>query len=177
MRDFLPQSVLRKILSYDSWTGKFYWRVNYGRSGTRGSEAGYIVKQNRKHSGEGYRKIRIFGREYLAHRLAWFYIHGKWPHEYIDHINSVRDDNRISNLREATKAQNAANTGVRSDNESGFKCVRFAKRQWPLKKPWIATIHKGSKYHHLGYFRTPEEAHAAYTVAAVEHFGEFARLR
>ena len=92
---------LRELLSYDPATGKFLWRV--GRQCMRaGAVAGATEVQ-------GYRVIKIDGKIYKAHRLAWLYVTGEWPPEEIDHKNTDPQDNVWSNLRLATHSQNQAN--------------------------------------------------------------------
>ena len=107
----------------------------------------------------------------MLHRLAWLYMTGKWPVAQIDHINMVKNDNRWSNLREATKAQNKANSPGRST--CGFKGVYVVKKRGTIK--YRAQLRSAGKLHDLGYYRTPEEANAAYAVAAERMHGEFAR--
>jgi HNH endonuclease/AP2 domain len=119
-----------------------------------------------------YIRISIDGRQHLAHRLAWLYVHGRWPAALIDHINGNPADNRIANLREASRSQNQANSGLRLGNRSGLKGIS--------RKPygtWSAQIFYQGTKHYLGTFATPEEAHAAYREAARRLFGEFARMR
>lgn len=110
----------------------------------------------------GYRVIRIDDALYLAHRLAWFYVTGNWPANQIDHINGVRDDNRFSNLREATNLQNAHNRKY-NRNKSGFQGVRKENSKW------LAEIKINYKAVRLGLFNTPEEAHCAYLIAKRQH--------
>lgn len=93
-----------------------------------------------------------------------------WP--LVDHINGNGLDNRRSNLREATKAQNGQNSGLSTRNKSGFKGVRLIARTGR----WIAEIRPNRKTIYLGTFATPDDAARAYDAAAVEHYGEFARL-
>jgi hypothetical protein len=120
----------------------------------------------------GYRMIWVDGRLCTEHRLAWLYVHGEWPARCIDHINGIKHDNRIANLREATHSQNSMNVAVRPDaNSSGFKGVSWHRGA----KKWRATINKSRKQIHLGFFSDPAAAHAAYAAAASKHFGEFAR--
>lgn len=92
---------VRRLLSYDPDTGAFTWLIPTSDRIRVGQKAGRV--------NSGYVGIRINGREYLAHRLAWFYVHGVWPVGDIDHINRDRSDNRIANLRPATRAQNLQN--------------------------------------------------------------------
>jgi hypothetical protein len=155
---------LHELLSYNAETGVFRWRVDKWRA-KKGSIAG-VVK-----AGDGSHQIKIDQRGYLAHRLAWLYVHGYWPSNDIDHINGIRDDNRIANLREATRRENLQNTRRRRTNKWG-KGVTHVSRQ-----SWQARIRVGSARLHLGPFDTPdEEAHRAYCEAAVAYHGEFARF-
>lgn len=154
---------VREVLNYDPATGVFTWRVNKGRI-KAGSKAGYRMTS-------GYWSIGVDDRKHLAHRLAWLWTHGRWPKAEIDHANGNRADNRIQNLREASKSQNMQNMGPPKDNTSGFKGVCWAK----LRSKWMSRIQINSRYIFLGYHDTPEAAHEAYCEAARKHFGEFAR--
>jgi hypothetical protein len=151
---------LRELLTYYPESGDFVRNVaaSYTRPGTI---AGWLTEY-------GYIRIRIDGENYLAHRLAFFYTHGDWPSDEIDHINGNRADNRISNLRLAATAQNAQNRRRRRDNKSGLKGVRSNGEKWR------ASIRQNGRRHHLGYFDTAALAHAAYHEAAQKLFGEFA---
>ena len=113
----------------------------------------------------GYLQIRVDYNRYLAHRLAWFYVYGDWPVMDIDHVNRNRKDNRIANLRLATRKQNNANRpGVA---KSGFKGVV------QTKYGFRAAISIDNSFKSLGTHKTAEEAHAAYCRAAQELFGEY----
>jgi len=154
---------LRELLSYDPDTGLFHWRRQKGRA-SAGDKAGRFSFTH------GYIDIGIDGCLYRAHRLAWLYIYGKWPTE-MDHINGVRNDNRLVNLRQCTVSENRSNRGASPRNTSGFKGV--SKRANDGK--WIAQIKKNGKVTWLGSFDDPAEAHAAYCKAAKVIHGEFAR--
>lgn len=145
----LTQQRLKELFKYDPETGVFTRRISRG-----GIKAGTIA--GCRHS-QGYLVIGIDRRLYLAHRLAWLYIHGRWPREQIDHINRVRDDNRLSNLREATPAQNIQNV------KKPLGAYWYEDR-----KKWSSGIMVHGKKKHLGYFDTVEEAHDAYTRARAE---------
>jgi hypothetical protein len=153
---------LRELLAYDPETGVFTWRVGNRRNVVPGQRAGCPDTG-------GYLLIRVAGRLVAAHRLAWLYVHGEWPSEQVDHINSVKTDNRICNLRLATRAQNMRNMGLRRSNTSGFKGA------WKHGKRWKSVIMVDRRRIHLGCFDTPEEAHAAYCDAAEKYHGVFAR--
>ncbi|RWB95660.1 MAG: HNH endonuclease [Mesorhizobium sp.] len=153
---------LKELLRYDPVTGEFRWLVRRGHV-MAGAIAGSI-------NSVGHRQIEIDGRKYLAHVLAWFYMLGVWPETDLDHESTVKDDNRWSNLREASRSQNVANTGARKNNKVGVKGVttlpsgRFA-----------ASIKVDGKQIYLGSFDTVEAAGKAYKFRADEAFGEFAR--
>jgi hypothetical protein len=160
----LTQERLREALSYDPETGDFHWIRPSATNVFPGDLAG-----NRSH---GYWVIRVDIHQYAAHRLAWLYVHGRWPAAFIDHINGDPGDNRLANLREATNAQNTRNSGRRSNNTSGYKGVTWNR----AARKWAAQIRDGKRYLHLGTYTDPAEAHAAYCRAAAELHGEFARF-
>lgn len=162
----ISHAELIDLLSYEPATGHFRWKVkrnSYGGKAKIGAIAGTP-------DGKGALVIGINRRRYLAHRLAWFYVHQEWPPNEVDHINMVQTDNRIANLRLATKTLNRANQRVRVDSKSGLKGVGYTKKS-PKGLPWRARV----KNRVVGYFATPEEAHAAYAAEAVKVFREFAR--
>lgn len=143
---------LRERVAYCPESGEFTWIA-----GIR------IGKPAASVHGCGYRTVRIDGRSYLLHRLAWLYVHGRWPINQIDHINGERADNRIANLRECTNSQNCQNVRPHKDG-SGLLGTSFIKA---LKK-WQAGIGTAGKRRHLGYFQTQDEAHSAYLAAKAE---------
>lgn len=161
------QERLKELLSYDPLTGVFLWKVDRSNI-KRGTLAGRYDKA-------GYIRIGIDGREYRAHRLAWLYMTGEWPEIFLDHRDMDKNNNAWSNLRLATKSQNAANIGPLKSNTSGIKGVSFHSGGAKGGKPWQANITKNGKAMGLGIFATKEEARAAYAAAAERLFGEFAR--
>ncbi len=156
-----PVSVdeLRRILSYSPETGEFCWKI--ARTGKPPKQFGVLASN-------GYLLTRINYKKYLLHRLAWAHTYGYWP-ETVDHINRDKTDNRIANLREATRSQNLANRTVRA--KSGYKGVVR------IKGRYRAGITIGGKSHYLGLYLTPEEAHARYAEEARKVFGEFSCLQ
>lgn len=158
----LTREYLKGILDYNPKSGEFIWRIRRGKA-RRGSVAG-------KPHPHGYVVIGIGGYHYLAHRLAWFYTNGVWPSE-LDHINRIKNDNRISNLRIATRSQNNINAPVRSRSTSGFKGAKLDRRDGK----YDACITFNGKSHHLGRFDNPADANRAYQKAAKKLCGEFAR--
>ena len=153
--------IAAKSLHYNSETGVLIWSI--GRADRIGNIAGYV-------DSSGYRKVMVKGFNFRAHVLCWFIHHGKLPNGEIDHINGKKDDNRMDNLREATRSQNCMNMKLRSDNASGFKGVYWREHA----KRFTANIWKDSKRKSLGYFDTAEQAHDAYVKASKEVHQEFA---
>jgi len=156
---------LREVLAYDPETGIFTRKVSTNSRVKIGDVA--------THMGPfGYLYIQVDGGRYFAHRVAWFYQTGSWPAEMIDHINGVKSDNRFANLREATRSQNMQNRRTYKSNACGLKGVGWNIR----RNRWQAKISVNGTRMFLGYFDTPEEAHAAYVAAAERHHGEFANV-
>jgi hypothetical protein len=118
----------------------------------------------------GYRRLCIRRRRYFAHRLAFFYMTGRWPVFYIDHKNQFTDDNRWENLREATSSQNQANRRKPGSGLKGASWNRFRNK-------WKSSIKIKNRNHFLGHFLDEQSAHEAYVRAATECFGEFARAQ
>jgi hypothetical protein len=164
-REWLTGERLRELLSYDPMTGEFRWLVASARNIRAGAVAGTI-------NNKGYRKIGFGRRRYRASHLAHLYMIGDWPRAEIDHANLDHADDRWSNLREATRSQNTANTPARANNASGYKGVGWHKHY----RKWRARIKVDGKQYELGLFSAPDAAHAVYAVAAKRYFGEFARL-
>ena len=157
----LTQYRLKELLHYDSDTGIFTRKV--GRGGMKvGSVAGTL-------HWTGYIRIAVDGRIYGAHRLAWLYIHGEFPPADTDHINLMRADNRIANLRQATQSENQQNMRISPKNTSGFRGVYWCKS----RGRWCAAARMNYKTHRLGYFPTAEAAAEAYQAFARQHHGEF----
>ena len=134
-------------LSYDSEWGDFVYKP--GVHGKKpGTKAGYI-------SNQGYVRIKLNGKQYQGHRLAWLFYYGEWPDDVLDHINGNRADNRICNLRLSTVRGNNQNRAV---HRSG-RTVGVRRRG---EKSWEATIWYDGKNHHIGTFKTEQAAHDAY---------------
>ena len=116
----LTQAQVREMFFYAD--GKLFWRKKTSRKTVVGNEAGTLCKN------DGYRQIMINRRIYGTHRLVHLYHHG-WIPEITDHINQNPTDNRIENLRNATRVENAYNCKLRSDNTSGVKGVTWCKNK------------------------------------------------
>ena len=157
----LTQARLKQVLRYVKRTGEFYWCVAPSRRIHVGDRAGWRHNQ-------GYVGIAIDGHSYLAHRLAWLYVHGQFPIGDLDHKNRNRADNRFANLRLASRTQNLAN------GRHKFGRSRLKGAHWHAATGrWTAGIGRNGKKIHLGYFATAKAAHAAYCKAAKEMHGVF----
>jgi hypothetical protein len=164
--------ITRKIvcdrLEYCPDTGIFIWRRRTGatsgvalwNSRYAGTVAGTVNRA-------GYRLINISGKPTFAHRLAWLVVKGQWPEGELDHINNQRDDNRIANLRRASRSQNCANTTLYRNNSSGRRGVSREGNKW------VARVRRNGKSFRLGLFETTEAAALAYEQASRAAHGEF----
>lgn len=159
----LTQERLKHRLNYNPETGVFIWINTSDRGSTRvGTVAGATEPR-------GYIKIQVDGVSYGAHRLAWLYMTGRFPDNFIDHINQSKGDNRFCNLREATHSENLRNTGKKPYNKSGYKGVTWDKQ---LDR-WKASCRINKKIYHIGNFLNIEDAARAYEDFAEEYHGEF----
>lgn len=141
------------LCRYDPSSGKFYATKDWGRQ-KKGSEVGRYDK-------DGYYLVSIKGVWKRAHRLAWELYYGEEPSGEIDHINGVRDDNRIDNLRLADHSENHENRGISSANKSGYVGVSKCTRS----NVWRARVKKNGVEIRVGRFKTKEDAYAAYLKA------------
>lgn len=149
---------LLSLWVYDPDTGEFRWRQNRQPNHKPGDLAGGPDPVRR---GQTYWRIRLFGKRMAAHRLAWFYVRGTWPSGEIDHINGNAMGNRIVNLREVDRIENAQNLRkARADSASGLIGAMRASRG-----RFQALIKANGKRHYLGSFKTAVEAHEAYVAA------------
>lgn len=173
--------VLRQLLHYDPETGKLFWKDRKPEWFSGSSPESNCSVWNRKYSGKeaftsigshGYKQGALFGVMTVAHRVIWAIVHDAWPVAEVDHRNGCKVDNRLVNLRAATKSENQRNKGVYSNNTSGFKGV-FAHKK---SGRWIAQIVVDGVSKNLGYFDTREAASEAYQDAALKWHGDFARV-
>jgi hypothetical protein len=153
---------VRELFNYDPSTGILTRRIAVGSRGRKGDIPG-------TDNMNGYRRIIVDHKKYYAHRLAWLHTFGYMP-AAIDHIDGDSTNNRIDNLRPATQSQNLMNRKSAARNTSGFKGVCWDGR---YVKKWKAQIQTNGENIYLGTFATPEEAHAAYVIAAKKLHGEF----
>lgn len=164
----LTDEYIRSILDYNSNTGEFIWKYRNDASPQwngqyAGKKAGSLEKS-------GYITIRINKVSFYAHRLAWLYVHGKWSENFVDHANGIKKDNKISNLRDAMRINNARNMKKHKICASGYKGVRI------FNDKFQARISINYKRIHLGTFNTAEKAYKAYCISAKKYFGEFSRV-
>ena len=154
---------LLTVWTYDPNSGNFYWTHSF-KGYRKGTKAG---------SNKGlYIELAYRGGRYYAHRVAWAFVHGEWPKQFIDHINANKLDNRISNLRAASRSQNAAYSQVRRDSLTGRKGVSRDRRDGR----YYAYLDNGSR-EFLGGFDTLSDADEARKKAETALWGEFSWIR
>jgi hypothetical protein len=156
--------VLCKLIDYNPQTGEMRWKERpvwmfRPNRYSRKSSANYwnlqfAGKPALAANDRGYLAGEIFTQWQAAHRVAWAIHYGEWPSGHIDHINQQRDDNRISNLRDVTQAENSRNKRMHANNKSGVIGVSW----YPRSKKWAVDIGVGGKRNRLGYFTSIEEA-------------------
>ena len=153
----ITQQRLKQLSVYDRQEGRFYALV--GRSQVKiGDQLGY------QHS-EGYRRVRVDGKQYQEHRLVWLYYYGELPPEQLDHINGVKSDNRLENLHAVSNAENRKNQRQHRKNTSGIVGVRWHSRG----KRYVAHIGVRGKHTHLGRFDNLFDAACARKSAELIH--------
>jgi hypothetical protein len=162
----IPISLLRECFVCQPMLGALIWRWRPSASTNwnarlAGKRAGYL----KSHGGRSV-EITIGGRvvSLEEHRIIWAMANGRWPAEEIDHINGIRDDNRLENLREASRSENQHNLAKIASNTSGFPGVSWNKRE----RKWMAQIRIGRRTRFLGHFDDPKTAHQAYLQAKAE---------
>lgn len=152
-----------QLLAYDPETGEVRWATDSGRCNRikAGTKAGYVRQ-------DGYIEIRVNRRPVMAHRVAWFLHYGELPECQLDHVNRVRNDNRICNLRAAPENafHNNQNRAVGKNNTSGVIGVMW----YPAKNRWIARIKVKGRSLYLGLFECFDDAVAARKNAELKHF-------
>ena len=170
-----PVDQLRQLFIYEPDTGRLIWRERPREMFKTASE---FKRWNNRHAGKdaggvsakpsGYQQIqvRLNGKLWMAHRIAFAIYHGREPWPEIDHIDRNPINNRIDNLREASRSLNEWNkTDPRKNNNSGYLGVTWNKQ----REKWEAFIGIGGKQKHLGYHATPEQARAAYLAAKAKY--------
>lgn len=146
--DISESESLAEALRYDPETGRFFWKSDRGSNHLKGKPAGTIRN--------GYIAINFQGKFYLAHRLAWYFVNGRWPEKWIDHIDRDKANNRISNLRECDASGN--NWNKQTPEREFPRGVSLDKRNGSF----IARSKLNGKHKHIGSFATVEQAREAY---------------
>lgn len=162
MKRTVPIFELKEKLEYNPDTGSIKW-INTTQWTKAGEEAGA--------SSHGYIVISVNKVIMPAHRIAWAMMHGEWPEKEIDHINGIRSDNRIKNLRHVTHNQNCFNSVKQKRNKSGLKGVSWHS----AAKKWQVHIKAFGVRYYLGLFEDKEKAHEAYCSTAKKLHGEYAK--
>lgn len=151
----LTRTRVLQVLQYCRNTGTFTWKAPPSPRCKVGSPAGNL-------SHTGYRRVMIDGIRYQEHRVVWLVEHGTFPLHDLDHVNRIRHDNRIQNLRIATRKQNNENSSLRKDNCSGLRGVSWNQ----ARQKWVAQIGHQHQRIHLGFFDDKDAAHLMYLSAA-----------
>lgn len=161
----MKQSEVKALFTYSQ--GKLIWKTNMGKNLVQGTEAGCQDKGR-------YRAVRVHGKRYYIHRLVFLFHHGYLP-RYVDHINQIKSDNRIENLRECNQSQNSINVNKpKLKNAIKYRGVTWHTRN--KSNPWVASLRINGKKTYLGAFKTEIEAAIAYDTKAREVHKEFAIL-
>lgn len=160
----LTQEKLKELLEYNPETGVFTWKKTINSRAMKGYLAGTF-------DNEGYIVIRINGKAYKSHRLAFLYMLGKFPENLVDHINTIKCDNRWRNLREADGKENQWNSVLRKFNTSSIKnvCWHYDNEKWNV------SIKVNGKYAINKYFDSLELAELVAEEARELYHGKFAR--
>lgn len=130
-----------KLYLYDPDTGKVTRKQDGNNAVKKGSTVGWV-------STCGYLRVKSKGKKYQLHRIIWLLNNGRWPNGQVDHINGVRTDNRMVNLREVSNQENQRNKALSSLNTSGFIGVCLNKST----NKWVASITISSKKIYIGCY-------------------------
>lgn len=159
----VTSEILNDLLRYESETGLLFWkRRGIGYFQSKNPQHGHAV-WNAKYANQpaftsigsdGYYRGGVFKRKLLAHRVIWTMVHGDWPKDQIDHINGVRSDNRLINLRSVSRLENMKNQKLPSDNKSGCPGVTW----FAQTRRWQVQITVEGRVHNLGYFKDLSDA-------------------
>jgi len=148
-----PIEVLKDHLYYNPTTGELRWKKK--THARQSIKLGDLAGSKRK---DGYTRITLFGKCYMAHRICWALHHGEDPYPYlIDHMRGVEEGNAADNLRKATDSENMLNAKRRSNNTSGHRGVYYRKNE----KKWGARVQLNNETVWLGTFDCKEEAISA----------------
>jgi len=161
---------VNRILVYLPSTGEIRWKDRpQARKAWRKRCAGKLATGQAR----GRLIVNLRNKLYAAHRLAWLLFYKEWPSMDIDHIDGDYHNNRITNLRLATRSQNQCNRRLQSNNTSGYKGVGWCNQN----RKWYARVKLKGKLHYYGYHQTPELAYQAVQKGLKQLHGEFARIK
>jgi hypothetical protein len=147
----ITQDRLKEVLDYNPDTGVFVYKISTAHRIKVGQVAGYNHGR--------YLRIKIDGGDYYLHRIAWLYVHGRFPALFLDHINTDCYDNRICNLREVSDSQNKQNIRkANSVSSTGLLGVSVHK----ASNKFVAQININGEHRYIGLYKTAQEAHEAY---------------
>lgn len=158
----ITQEILKELFDYNN--GNFVRKKTIQSRSMQGQIAGARSTGNRYIVSVNYKRYKL-------HRLIWLWHHGNLPKE-IDHIDGDPSNNKIENLRPASRCENMRNTKIPVTNKSGYKGVSWHRHS----NKWIATITVENKQIYLGLFDCIEQAHQAYCKASKEKHGDFSRI-
>lgn len=165
-KETLSREDVFKVLFYNPETGDLKWR-----EGTRGYS--FNPGQAGSKMPIGYRQIKIGPKFYYVHRVAFLYMTGEMPIT-VDHINGIKDDNRWSNLRAATRLEQARNMPPpKNKKRDGLPSGVYELTSMREVRGYAARIYVNGTYTVLGEFSTPEEASSVYEAKAKELRGKF----
>lgn len=152
---------LNKVFTYSD--GDLFWKIRKGYSIKIGEKAGRTTKK-------GYWRVSLNCSDYLCHRLVWIMHNGKIPNGMqIDHINGIKWDNRIENLRLANNSQNKNNLNLRKNNKSGHKGVSWKQ----ANKKWQVSIMVNGKNKYIGIFSEKKDAINSYVENSIKYHKKF----
>lgn len=151
LKELITPEILKEHFSYNENTGGVVWVKPTAQRVKVGDKAGYLGVNR-------YYTIDFCNHKFLLHRLIWALYYGYWPPNHVDHINRDPSDNRIVNLRLATREENMRNMNSHKGSLSTYKGVSWNKRA----KKWQARIYRCGKSYYLGVFKTEKEAAEAY---------------
>ncbi len=152
------QEYLRSILRYDPETGFLYWKEIIPCRINIGDRAGTLTQ-------DGYISIKVGGRSYRAHRIICCMVYGEFPLDEVDHIDHIKHNNRLENIRLATRLENMRNQIMHITNTSGATGVCWDRRRCK----WLARIHIEGKSNFLGYFKEKSDAIQARATANIKY--------
>lgn len=164
-RPTITQTRLCEVCDYDPETGNLIWKES-GKKRTVGAVIGSL-------GSHGYLETSIDRNRYLVHRLVWLWHKGEFPVQHTDHINHIRTDNRIDNLRAVSNRENNYNQSKRTKPTTS----RWRGVSWDTgRQIWKSALKSAKGYKFVGYFKEEADAAMAYNEAALQYYKEFANL-